>query len=376
MPITIINGGQILCVEDTIINMTNAEKIVSMIKANPEATGIGFQYINIKIDGVSIIADALKTNTTLTALKFEESYDDYYFMDSRYSDAKLQFLADILRTNTSLKSFTLIECYAKHNFAWVLAESLNINTTLTSLNIRDNKIGNMGAYYLSTALKNNQTLKDLNIGHNEIGNHGAVALAEALKINKTLTMLNINFNQIDDEGVIVLSKSLEVNQTLTVLYINNNRFSLDNNCARSTIGCGDALVNMLKNNKTLIELHIDYVYYHYVNIIDDISKQNFIIKVVTAILRSKMTKIGAEDFSTSPCARRLRAANKTMIPTTHYTQRTIYFDMSDSIWKNVLPEIVYEIALLSHNNVDIYKNLLCQCVDKLDWFYDYRKFCR
>ena len=195
---------------------------------------------NGTIDAASVIvlAEALKSNTTLTEL---------HVSGNGIGDAGAAGLAEALKSNTTL---TVLKIYGNdigEAGAAGLAEALKSNTTLTVLNISGNGIGDAGAAGLAEALKSNTTLTELDIFHNLIGEAGAAGLAEALKSNTTLTELDVSHNRIGHAGAAGLAEALKSNTTLTVLKIDGNDI-------------GDAgaagLAEVLKSNTTLTVLKI------------------------------------------------------------------------------------------------------------------------
>ncbi|KAG9067324.1 hypothetical protein KI688_012107 [Linnemannia hyalina] len=104
---------------------------------------------------------------------------------------ELGILADALKTNSTLITLNLLYNSIGDNGAKTLAETLRTNSTLTTLNLGGNSIESDGAKALAEALKNNSTLTTLDLGGNSIESDGANALAKALKTNSTLISLNL-----------------------------------------------------------------------------------------------------------------------------------------------------------------------------------------
>ncbi|KAF9176569.1 hypothetical protein BGZ50_000303 [Haplosporangium sp. Z 11] len=93
---------------------------------------------------------------------------------------ELGILAETLKTNTTLTTLDLGNNSIKDSGAVVLSEALKTNLTLTILDLGINSIGNNGAVALSEALKTNSTLTTLNLEGNSVGVNGVLALSEAL----------------------------------------------------------------------------------------------------------------------------------------------------------------------------------------------------
>ncbi|CAF1097502.1 unnamed protein product [Didymodactylos carnosus] len=128
-------------------NLSNEEnKIIEKLRSN-NTTILNVASKNISYTGAKAIAEALKTNQTLTRL---------YMSNNNISDAGAKAIAEALKTNR----------------------------TLTDLDIRSNNISDAGAKAIAEALKRNQTLTGLYMENNNISADGAKAIAEAVKKHK------------------------------------------------------------------------------------------------------------------------------------------------------------------------------------------------
>ena len=141
-------------------------------------------------DRVVVLAEALKTNTTLTEL---------YLLDNNLGAEGVLALATALQTNTTLTKLDLSRNYLDAEGVLALAAALQTNTTLTKLDLSHNNPGAEGAAALAAALQTNTTLTMLNLSRNNLGAEGAAALAAALQTNTTLTMLNLSRNNLGAE---------------------------------------------------------------------------------------------------------------------------------------------------------------------------------
>ncbi|KAG0345399.1 hypothetical protein BG005_001315, partial [Podila minutissima] len=108
-------------------------------------------------------------------------------------------LAEALKTNSTLTTLGLRNNSIGENGTRALAEALKTNSTLTTLGLRNNSIGENGTRALAEALKTNSTLTTLGLRNNSIGENGTQALAEALRTNSTLTTLDLENNLIGDK---------------------------------------------------------------------------------------------------------------------------------------------------------------------------------
>ncbi|KAF9177180.1 hypothetical protein BGZ51_009033, partial [Haplosporangium sp. Z 767] len=240
--------------------------LAETLKTNTTLTTLDLGNNSIKDNGALALSDALKTNSTLITLnlgnnsigdKGAVALSDALKTNSTLITLNLRFnsigvngavaLSDVLKTNSTLTTLNLEKNSIGDNGAVALSDALKVNSTLITLNLRFNSIGDKGAVVLSEALKTNSTLTTLNLGSNSIGENGAVALSDALKTNSTLSTLDLGFSSIRENGAVALSDALKTNSTLTTLNLENN--SIEKNGAV-------ALSDALKTNSTLTTLHL------------------------------------------------------------------------------------------------------------------------
>ena len=197
---------------------------------------------NISAANAVILADVLKSNTTVTNLDLSRNI-------LNIDDASVASLAEMLKSNTTLTKLNLSSVDFRAAGAPSLAEALKSNTTLTKLNLSINSIGDAGAAALAEALKSNTTLTELDLSHNSIGDAGAAGLAEAVKFNSTLTKLDLSINLIGDAGAAGLAEALKSNTMLTVLNVFLNKIG--------DAGAAD-LAEALKSNTMLTVLNVSF----------------------------------------------------------------------------------------------------------------------
>ena len=131
-----------------------------------------------------------------------------------------QSLAEALKTNTTLTSIDLNENPISAEGTQALAEALKTNTTLTSINLECINIADEGAQALAEALKTNTTLTSIYLDSNQIDDEGTQALAEALKTNTTLTSISLYDNSIsgsenDEDSEALINTFCWRNEALT-----------------------------------------------------------------------------------------------------------------------------------------------------------------
>jgi hypothetical protein len=131
----------------------------------------------------------------------------------------------------------------------VIALALKTNTTLVSLSLTNNsKFSNMSTEALVRGLEKNRHLRLLDLSGNAIEDSGAEQLAEMLKVNPILRDLDLANNRIRNQGVQHLASALrQINRTLERLALNFNPIA---------DGCANALIEMLKHNRSLKQLEI------------------------------------------------------------------------------------------------------------------------
>ncbi|KAL1512428.1 hypothetical protein AB1Y20_005683 [Prymnesium parvum] len=245
-----------------------AAHIAEALKTNATLTSLHLEGNEIGDEGAAHIAEALKTNATLTSLNLRGAPPlrrrdrhatrptalrpclalHLSHTRNKIGDEGAAHIAEALKTNATLTSLHLTSNNIGAEGAAHIAETLKTNTTLTSLNLRDNRIGDEGAAHIAETLKTNATLTSLNLRDNRIGDEGAAHIAETLKTNTTLTSLHLHNNRIGAEGAAHIAEALKTNATLTSLHLDDNRIG----------GEGAAhIAEALKTNATLTSLHLD-----------------------------------------------------------------------------------------------------------------------
>ena len=196
-----------------------------------------------------VLAEALKINSSVTALDLSRSYIGAHGDPGVVGAHGAAALAGTLTENKSLRVLYLSCNTIGDPGADALADALTENKSLTELNLSYNNIGAPGAAALAGALTKNKSLRVLYLSGNTIGDPGADALADALTENKSLTELNLSYNNIGDPGAAALADALTKNKSLTVLNLSYNNIG--------ALGAA-ALAGALTENKSLTELNLSY----------------------------------------------------------------------------------------------------------------------
>ena len=241
------------------------KELLQQIRANdPTLTEIYVYEENIEAAGAKALAEALKTNTSVTlidlgenkigaagakalaqALKTNTSVTKIYLGKNEIGDAGAQVLAEALKINTTLKTIDLTHNKIGTAGAQAMADALKLNTSVTTLDFKQNKIGTAGAQVLAEALKINTTLTTIDLTYNKIGIAGAQAMADALKLNTTVTTLDFEGNEIGAAGIQALADALKVNTTLTTISLRGNNIGA---------AVAQALAEALKTNTSVTKI--------------------------------------------------------------------------------------------------------------------------
>ncbi|KJE91885.1 hypothetical protein CAOG_02949 [Capsaspora owczarzaki ATCC 30864] len=194
------------------IDDEEAKAIAEALKVNTTLTAVCLDENQLDGAGAQAIAEALKVNTTLK---------DLYLWANWIGDAGAQAIAEALKVNTNLRWLDLIDNQIGDAGAQAIALALKANTTLTEYTLDKNQIGDAGAQAIAEALKGNMTVQKLYLRGNQIGDIGAQEIAEALKMNTTLTELDLRSNCIGNAGLQAIREASQVNRTLTRLKIDD-----------------------------------------------------------------------------------------------------------------------------------------------------------
>ena len=255
---------------DDFLDDDHAAVLAEVIKTNSTLTLLNLSNSSIGDDGVAALAKAIKKNSTLTELNLS---------GNTIGVEGVTALSEAIKKNSTLTELNLFGGSLHVDYVATLAEAIKTNSTLRELNLSDSGIGDDGVAALAEAIKTNSTLKELNLSYNSIDNVGVAALAEAIKTNSTLTLLNLSDSGISDDGVVALAEAIETNSSLTELDLSGNYGMIGNNGlvalaeaiqTNSTLrnlnlpdnGIGHdgvaALAEAIKTNSTLKELNLSY----------------------------------------------------------------------------------------------------------------------
>jgi Ran GTPase-activating protein (RanGAP) involved in mRNA processing and transport len=167
------------------------ETVIKQALIQKECTRLDLGYNSITSEGASILANALKHNTTLEELDFH---------NNRVSDIGVHSLAEVLSSNTSI---------------------------LKALGLGSNGITDKGAEHLAEMLKTNQTITWLALAGNQIGDRGVQLLADTLAHkNTSLLVLSLHVNKsISDASIDAITNMLQYNKSLKKLWMQDCNIS-------------------------------------------------------------------------------------------------------------------------------------------------------
>lgn len=175
-----------------------------------ECTRLDLGYNCITSRGASMLADALKHNTTLEELDFH---------NNRVSDVGAHSLAKVLALNISVvKALGLGSNGITDRGAEHLAEMLTTNRTITWLALAGNQIGDRGVQLLANTLANqNSTLLVLSLHVNKaISDTSVDAIIDMLQHNRSLKKLWMQDCNISEDGKAKLREVAKLKQNFSL----------------------------------------------------------------------------------------------------------------------------------------------------------------
>ena len=167
---------------------------------------LDISYTPLDSKCVSILSEALKTNTSMQQLYLRSSpitggikrISDALFINTvlevlwldtvtGITDDDMSHLSDLLTSNRSLKVLRLINCNITDNGVRYICEGLTKNQTLTILNIR---------------------------GNHQITSVSTSAIAELLSKTTSLTRLTLQYTLLNDDDIKTICTALTKNTTV------------------------------------------------------------------------------------------------------------------------------------------------------------------
>lgn len=140
----------------------NIDKISRSLMTNKKLQLLSLAHNNI--ENVILLSESLKLNSTLLMLNLAENF---------ITDIGFKHLADALKTNNTLTGLSLENMYAKNQSKYISFYS-------------SHQMGRVNLKYLTEALKYNTSLTELNLSKNYLGDDEIQYLIELLNINSCL----------------------------------------------------------------------------------------------------------------------------------------------------------------------------------------------
>eukprot|EP00978_Attheya_sp_CCMP212_P025170 scaffold80512_cov38-Attheya_sp.AAC.1 len=162
------------------------------------------------------VASALRKNTILESLHVCDN--------NILGDVGVSAIAAAVETNTTIRELFLEANHISELGAVILTKSLFEHCTLYALILDNNNIGGKGASTIAKFLETNTVLQRIDLQRNNIGDVGASALGKALEVNTTLEWLDLANNNIGNTGILAIASGLERNTTLRTLFLAMNNF--------------------------------------------------------------------------------------------------------------------------------------------------------
>lgn len=222
--------------------------------------------------------------------------------NSMLGNEGIKVVADVLKTNTTITDLLVNDCKFTHSGAKELAAALSTNNTLQGLAMDDNQIGLDGARAFATALRTNKSLQKLFVAGCGISDEGVEALVGDEKSDKdekgsiNLALLSIGRNAFTDMGAKYLANYLGSPQcTLTEFALIGKSKPLDKSTYDVQVtDVGVKLIaTALKNNRRLTTLILPTGYVHSDEVLPTLLREN-----------KNITKVNMTFFSDSSCRNR------------------------------------------------------------------------
>ena len=159
--------------------------VIEQAMLEKKCTMLRLSHNQIKSPGVSLLADALHTNTTLIGL---------YIFGNHVTDQGVSSLSQVLSMpDSTLKALSLGGNDITDEGAGHLADMLRKNNTLIDLYLPLNRISDCGLQRLARALTHhNRSLKRLSLDSNKLVTDASIdALVDVINQNRLLTALSV-----------------------------------------------------------------------------------------------------------------------------------------------------------------------------------------
>jgi Ran GTPase-activating protein (RanGAP) involved in mRNA processing and transport len=184
---------------------------------------------HLTTDGISILFDSLKYNSTLKHL---------YLDANALDENSMPFIANYFKFKNQIKEKGITSLWIDMNKIGdngikILCDELTDYYYIKRLAIGSTMMSEVGMKYVTEAFKNHPTLRvldlslykstaDMGMIPNNISNDGTKYICELIESNKSIRYLNIGMNNIDSEHIEKIVDSLEKN--FTILYFHYKQY--------------------------------------------------------------------------------------------------------------------------------------------------------
>lgn len=256
------------------LDSENAEVLAKVLKTNKTLLEINLSDNMIEAEGLKIICAAMEENSTLIALDLGDNKPDgllhvdaiakmvavnktLKILNVNYSNINMEgmpILAEALKENHTLTELNLGYNFCGSKGVKALSEMLDKNSTLKALDLSGNLIGSECSSLIADYLKTNTTLTELNLDFNHLVSNGAIPILNALKNNTTLKTLHLATNRLDEESAKHIGSLLRKNNTLSALDFGGNRLFWPSDTA--DVKAIDYVVQGLEGNTSIVNLKL------------------------------------------------------------------------------------------------------------------------
>ena len=251
----------------------SSHHICTILENSKLITHLDIGHMNLGVAGMHKILTVLRTYTALkylniasnnldinsaehlaSLLSSEDSVIEHLdISENRLTIEGLTILVNALKSNTTLRCLDMIQMEAYgENGGKCIAILLTTNKTIAILNIGNNNLNYIGIKLIAEALKTNQSLAQIGIGHNGLDEGGGIYMAKALETNGFITKLDLKDNNIQCAGAIYLADSLSKNKYVQHLNLSNNQIYDDGIEASSSLLSRIVTLDLSNNQITVL----------------------------------------------------------------------------------------------------------------------------
>jgi len=216
----------------TVLNDEQIQLIANLLRENNSLTEIELYCTGLNDHKIALLAESLKKNNTLTKLNIYRKKEEYTSSPTHLSSQGENLLAEALKTNTTLFSLGetvrmpsnikqhLERNYFKFQNPHCLDKAL-LEARETGILDLNNKITKHEFQQQILPFIQQNDLIHLNLSNNDFGNDEAKMLGDILKNSTSLKSINLQGTHIDAQGLKMITEALQSNSSLHTLNIDN-----------------------------------------------------------------------------------------------------------------------------------------------------------